>query len=541
VAKVTFSPAQTSVETEPGWTVLDAARKAGIVLESPCNGTGTCGKCRVRLIIPGEDASVLACRTLVKEDSIVEVANEWEKESVRVLEAGASVASTIDPSITKRLAADGRETIVLVDGNAVAHEQGDTTGQLYGVVVDIGTTTLVATLVDLRDGREMGSTSALNPQSLHGQDVLSRIKLASVDEGLFLLYRLFLTETDRMAGELCDRFGVSRKSIYELVYSGNTAMLHLATNTDPSALGRHPYTPALRGGDHLPLPVHGNLGVADCARLYLPPIISGFVGADITSGLLATRLHKRKGVTLFIDIGTNGEMVLADRGRLVASSTAAGPAFEGMNITFGMRAGTGAIETFELGPESELSVGTIGDAPPKGICGSGLLDIVGELVAHGAIDKNGRLVNTLNGALPAALRERLGTKDGRPIFALTDSIYLSQGDVRQVQLAKGAIRTGVEYLLRETGIVPDDVDEVLIAGAFGFHLRERSLLAIGLLPKSFEGKIRFVGNTSKTGGIAFLLNKGYREEMKKVVEAVRTIELADYPDFDRTFVNFLRF
>jgi uncharacterized 2Fe-2S/4Fe-4S cluster protein (DUF4445 family) len=526
---------------EPDWTVLDAARKAGVVLESPCNGTGTCGKCRVRLLTSGAAESVLACQAKVSEDSIVEVVNEWEKESVRVLEAGASAAFGIDPFIRKRLSADGRETAVFAGERLIAREEGDTTRLLYGVVVDIGTTTLVATLVDLRDGREKGSTSALNPQSLHGQDVLSRIKLASRVEGLSLLHRLFLKETGRMIGELCDRSGVSRTHIYEMVYSGNTTMLHLATNTDPSPLGRYPYTPALQGGDHLPLPLHEDLGVPACAGVYLPPVISGFVGADITSGVLATRLHERKGVTLFIDIGTNGEMILADRGSLIASSTAAGPAFEGMNITFGMRAGTGAIESFEAGSESGLSVGTIGDIEPKGICGSGLLDIVGELVAHGAIDKNGRLVNTLNGALPAALRERLGTKDGKPIFRLTDSIYLSQGDVRQVQLAKGAIRTGVEYLLREAGILPDDVDEVLIAGAFGFHLREKNLLAIGLLPRPLEGKIRFVGNTSKTGGVAFLLNKGFREEMKRVVEAVRTIELADYPDFDRTFVNFMRF
>jgi uncharacterized 2Fe-2S/4Fe-4S cluster protein (DUF4445 family) len=543
VARVTFLPASISIDTEPGWTVLDAARKAGVIVESPCNGSGTCGKCRVRLVTPDTEESVLACETRVRVDSLVEIKSEWKEESLRVLEAGANLSTGVDPFVTKRLSADTRETLVLAGDEVIAREGGDTRDRLFGVVIDIGTTTLVATLVDLSRGKEVASTSALNPQSLHGQDVLSRIKLASKGEGLSLLFGQFQSETDRMIDELSVRSGIDKKSIYEIVYSGNTAMLHLATNTDPSPLGRYPYTPALRGGDRLPLPVRAGSGVADCAALYLPPVISGFVGADITSGILATRLHERKGVALFIDIGTNGEMVLADRGRLTASSTAAGPAFEGMNVTCGMRAGVGAMESFEVDEGGGLSMGTIGGGEPKGICGSGLLYIVGELVRNGAVDRNGRLGNgnNGNGSLPAALKERLGKKDGKPVFALSDRVYLSQGDVRQVQLAKGAVRTGIEYLLRDAGVRPSEVDEVLIAGAFGFHLRERSLLAIGLLPDQFEGKIEFVGNTSKTGGIAFLLNKTYRVEMKKVVEAVRTIELADYPDFDRTFVDFLRF
>jgi uncharacterized 2Fe-2S/4Fe-4S cluster protein (DUF4445 family) len=545
VARVTFLPENISVEVRPESTILDAAREAGIALEAPCNGTGKCGKCRVVLL--GQNAAggekdgntVLACQTQVGEGRAVELTGEWGKESIRVLEAGASAAGEIDPFVTKKLFTDGRETAVLGGGRVLAREEGDTTGFLYGVVVDIGTTTLVATLVDLKTGKEVVSTSALNPQSLHAHDVLSRIKLASDSAGLALLYGLFLSETDRMIGELTDRSGVERSHIYEVVYSGNTTMLHLATSTDPSPLGRYPYTPVLRGGDYLPVP-QGGLHVADGAGLYLPPVISGFVGADIVSGVLATRLHERKGTTLFIDIGTNGEMVIAGGGRLVASSTAAGPAFEGMNITFGMRAGDGAIESFEA-KEGGLVVGTIGQAAPKGICGSGLVDIVGELVAHGVIDRNGRIAAGGNGSIPGVFKERLGLKDGKPVFFLSDSVYLSQGDVRQVQLAKGAIRTGVEYLLRDAGAGPGDVDAVLIAGAFGYHLKEKNLLALGLLPGEFRGKVSFVGNTSKTGGVAFLLNKGYRAEMEGVARAVRTIELADYEDFDRTFVNFLRF
>ncbi|MGD0229206.1 MAG: ASKHA domain-containing protein [Syntrophorhabdales bacterium] len=556
--KVTFLPSKVFAELPPGGTILDAARKAGIVVEAPCNGTGKCGKCKVTLpgahpgvtilgrygLTPEEEGAgiVLACQTQVLEgDVLVELTGGQTEESVRVLETGTSIATEINPFVRKEFSLPRQETTVYGGPRVIAVEEGDTTDALYGVVIDIGTTTLVATLVDVTSGREIESASALNPQSLHGQDVLSRIKLASGKEGLALLYGLITAEIDHMIEDLTARTGVSRRHIYELVYSGNTCMLHLATNTDPSPLGRYPYTPNLRGGNRLLIKGDGVFRIADCASIYLPPIISGFIGADITSGVLATRLHERKGITLFIDIGTNGEMVIADNGRLVASSTAAGPAFEGMNITFGMRAGSGAIESFEVNGSNDPLIGIIGQSAAKGICGSGLLDVVGELVTHRLIDGSGRLGRTDHGASQSPLRERLVLVGGKPVFHLTDAVYLSQNDIRQVQLAKGAIRTGIEYLLRATGVSPAEVNEVLIAGAFGYHLREKNLLAIGLLPEAFRGKISFVGNTSRTGGVAFLLNKAYREGIERVTKTVETIELANYKDFDRTFVNFLRF
>ncbi|OPY66138.1 MAG: Phenol hydroxylase P5 protein [Syntrophorhabdaceae bacterium PtaU1.Bin034] len=553
----TFLPGNHTAEIEAGSTLLEAARKAGAVVESPCNGTGKCGKCKVRLkdhasvmgiadqrgVSDDEKRSgiVLACQTRVNGDTVVELLRAKQQESVRVLEKGASASITINPFIKKEFLAKEQRTAVHAGAYLLGLEKGDTRRKNYGAVVDIGTTTLVATLVDLNEGREIASASSLNPQSLHGQDVLSRIKLASTKDGLSLLYGLFVAETNRLIGELTEKSGIGRKNIYELVYSGNTCMLHLATNTDPSALGRYPYTPALWGSDYLAASHHPGLHIADFGIIYLPPVISGFVGADITSGVLATRLHEKKGITLFIDIGTNGEMVIAKNGRLTASSTAAGPAFEGMNITFGMRAGNGAIESFEVDASGSMHMGTIGDIRPTGICGSGLLDVVAALVVCGAIDKNGRLVNLNHGALPRPVAARLFKEQGKLRFSLSETVYLSQGDIRQVQLAKGAIRTGIEFLLRHVGVGPSAVDEILIAGAFGYHLREKNLIAIGLLPPEFEGKIKFVGNTSRTGAIAFLLNESYRGEIEEVVKHIETIELANYEDFDRTFVNFLRF
>jgi len=557
MAKATFLPDGITAECEAGQTILEAARIAGVVIESPCNGTGTCGKCKVRLkdhasaagieeqsgLSEDEKGSgiVLACRTRLYGDAIVEMLHQAERESMRVLEKGASALIEHNPFIKKEFLPGQQRTAVHAGAYLLGMERGDTRGSAYGVVVDIGTTTLVATLVDLNDGREVASASGLNPQSIHGQDVLSRIKLASTKEGLSLLYRLFVTEADRLIGELTEDAGIGRKNIYEVVYSGNTCMLHLATRTDPSGLGRYPYTPALSGSDYLSASDHPGLHIAAFGIIYLPPIISGFVGADIASGVLATRLHEKKGVTLFIDIGTNGEMVIAKDGRLTASSTAAGPAFEGMNIACGMRAANGAIESFEVDGSGSVRIKTIGDAQPAGICGSGLLDVTAQLVVGGVIDKSGRLVNRNHGAVPRSLQERLVQTQGKLGFALSEAVYLSQGDIRQVQLAKGAIRTGIEFLLRHLAAGPSAVDRVLIAGAFGYHLREKNLIAIGLLPADFEGKIEFVGNTSRTGGIAFLLNQSYGGEIEKVVRHIETIELANYKDFDRTFVNFLRF
>jgi uncharacterized 2Fe-2S/4Fe-4S cluster protein (DUF4445 family) len=242
-------------------------------------------------------------------------------------------------------------------------------------------------------------------------------------------------------------------------------------------------------------------------------------------------------VTLFVDIGTNGEMVLAVDGGLAATSTAAGPAFEGMNITFGMRAARGAIEGFMV-EEDNIVVKTIGNADPQGLCGSGLLDLVGELAYTGVLGSSGRFVKHHPDPL---LEERLEAVDGKTIFRVAGPVLLTQKDVRQVQLAKGAVRAGIELLLKSEGLNSADVDRVLIAGSFGYHLRTRSLVNLGLLPPKFTDRVEFVGNTSKTGGRAFLLNASLRSQMSELAAGVTIVELANDPAFERTFVAALAF
>lgn len=553
MAQVYFKQANLGVNIQNGSNLLDAARLAGMVIESPCNGSGTCGKCLVK-IAPGslsqlvqktgkefstEKGFVLACQSQVIGDVTVDFIPGFKNKDLKILNDGQSMAKEQDHFITKKYNRKLHSTVIYAGGKLLGSEPGNTVSKNYGIVVDIGTTTLVVTLVDIIAGKELLSDSALNPQAVYAHDVLSRIQFATENSGLVLLYQGLIQEINRLITQVTKKARIAKKHLYEVVFSGNTCMLHLAVNKNPATLGKYPYQSQIEGGMLLKS-VDYNLDIAEFGVVYLPPIISSFVGADITSGILACQLHNQQGTVLFVDIGTNGEMVLAINGRLIASSTAAGPAFEGMNITHGMRAGKGAIDSFEIHNHG-LTITTIGDAEPIGICGSGLLDIVAELVTYGIIDKKGKLKDAGSTDLPHFIKERLVLIDGKTVFQLSEKVWLSQKDIRQVQLAKGAIRSGIEFLLGGAQISAEDVERILIAGSFGYHVRVKSLIQLGLLPEEFSNKIQMVGNTSKSGGQAFLLNKSYRSEMKEIVKRVEVIDLAAYQDFDRVFVNCLGF
>jgi len=558
MAKVTFPEAELSVEVPPGTTLLEAARLAGVIIEAPCNGAGSCGKCLVQVEpaalpnllqkgrhrLPETDAArglVLSCEAEVVGDLIVRTIQREQHQTLRIISSGVGRPLARSPFIAKSFDATRDVTRVMGGGDELALESGNTTHALLGVVVDIGTTTLSASLVDLLSGRELACAGALNPQSHHAQDVLSRIRFAASEEGLRTMHAALIEEIRRLIGSLTSEAGIGTERIYELVFSGNTCMLHLATAENPASLGKFPYHSRLSGNEHRPAESLG-LPAAPGALVYLPPVISAFVGPDITSGLLATSLASLPGGTLLVDIGTNGEMVIGNNGRLFATSTAAGPAFEGMNIGCGMRASAGAIESFSIGDQGTVTLKTIGDQEAVGICGSGLMDIVAQLFASGVVSASGRFCAPSEEAtLAPGLRGRLVRQDGKPLFRITEKVSVSQKDLRQVQLAKGAIRAGIEFLLGKVGLGAGSVDRVLIAGSFGYHLQAESLLTIGLLPPEFAGKIEFVGNTSQSGGEAFLLNEAARTEMAEVVTAIEVVDLASFPDFDRCFVQCLGF
>jgi len=552
-----FLPANRSVTVPRRTTILAAARLAGVAIESPCNGAVVCNKCAVHLAadslhrVEQKGAHqlskrlqlagfVLSCAAEVTGDIVVDVPEGQSDRELKITSHGDSVAVALAPHITKSYAAERDVTTVYGGSDPLFEEEGDTSADSFGVVVDIGTTTLVVSLVDLTLGVELGTASALNPQSRHAQDVLSRIKMAADEHGMAELHDGVIGEINRLIREVSERAGVRRERIYEVVLSGNTCMLHLAAGVNPAALGKYPYTPTLPCAGYLDATATG-IDIARGGLVYLPPIISAYVGADISAGLQAVRLHEERASVLFVDIGTNGEMALAHQGSLWATSTAAGPAFEGMNIGFGMRAGEGAIERFSFLKDGSVKMKTIGGIEAVGICGSGLMDIVAELVSHGVLATTGKFVSPETPGLLPAIAERLVQRDGKLVFLLTPKVWLSQKDVRQVQLAKGAIRAGVEFLLRQAGVAASSLDKVLIAGSFGFHLTARSLTTIGLLPAEIAGNIEFVGNTAKSGGEAFLLNRDSRREMAELVPRITVVELANCPDFDRVFVKCLSF
>ena len=576
-----------SVHAEEGASVLEAARLAGVDIETPCGGEGNCGKCGVSVAASGE--TVLACRTKARDGDVYLVPDyEAGNKSLRILSERLSFEYGKEPFITKKYE-DGK-TYIYGGGRLLGSEEGDSTDALYGLAVDIGTTTMVAELIDIRKAETLAAESALNPQTKYAQDVIGRIHFAGKENGLAALYGDFVDVLNGLIAALTGKAGIESRHIYEAVYSGNTTMLHLACNIDPSSMGPYPYTPQITGGLHVR---DEAVNISPFAQIYLPPVISAWVGADITSGILATELERKNGVTLFVDIGTNGEMVLAKDGRLAATSTAAGPAFEGMNIACGMRASAGAVEAFSIGEDGEVSFRLIAGQPapdirsavasrtplhtcyrgadeepaggrsavaypeagfrdvaaertfgagwPAGICGSGLIDIAGELVRTGVINRRGRLAAPKDGAGAEKLAARVRLEDEKPAFFITDKVYIGQKDVRQIQLAKSAIRCGIELLLARFGNNAADVDRVIIAGSFGYHLNEKSLINIGLLPPQFAGKVSFAGNTSLGGAAALLVSAPLRERIKETAASVEKVELAMDAGFEPAFIEYMSF
>ncbi len=555
MSRVTFLPERIEIDVPSGTTILAAARLAGVLIEAPCNGAGHCGKCAV-LVAPEDLAHItlppgshlpperesagwlLACHAQLQGDVTVQVPLRSES-GLRIITSGEKRRSVaLSPWISKRFAPELHQTFVSAGERLLTVEQGNSAADLCGIVVDIGTTTLVVALVDLVSGKELASASALNPQSLHAQDVLSRIRFCAEPGGLAQLQGELMAELNRLIGEITAYAGVSRSWLYEAVFSGNTCMLHLAAGVDPAPLGKYPFIPTLTGGNHLEAAEIG-LAISPKGVVYLPPVISAYVGADITAGILAAELEELSGITLFIDIGTNGEMILAHDGLLAATSTAAGPAFEGMNISHGMRASVGAIEGVRITGAGEVELEVIGKVEATGICGSGLMDLVAELVRNGIVGSTGKF--TPAERLPEPLAGRISKENGSTQFRVTDNVFLTQKDLRQVQLAKGAIRAGIDILLDERGVTAFEVDRVFIAGSFGFHLREESLLILGLLPPESAGKVTFLGNSSQAGGELLLLSDRLRVELEALTPHVARVELTGRADFDRVFMKAMGF
>ncbi|MFZ5829086.1 MAG: ASKHA domain-containing protein [Planctomycetota bacterium] len=611
---VVFQPAGRKVFVLPGTPLVEAAAAAGAALEMPCGGGGVCGKCRLQVVAgaapptPNEErvftpAELAAGWRLVCQVHVAEPVTAVVPETSRTGRIHQILASTdvstaaprvVDPPVLKKyvelapprrgddqpdlvrlaralnveaaalemdlslaraigdtLRSYGyRGTAVCAGNRLLAFEPGDTSAEAFAVAVDIGTTTLVASLLDLNSGAEVGIAARMNPQTQFGDDVLARIALAVSDaDGLGQLQQAVLEAVSGMVDELCRHAGTSPSRIYEATFSGNTTMQHLVCGITPTGLATVPFVSVAGPGMAVSAAELGLL-IHPRARAYVLPVIGGFVGGDTVAGIASTPLMDTPGPSLLVDIGTNGEIVLWARGRLLAASTAAGPAFEGARISQGMRGSSGAIEKVSF-EDGRLRTNVIGNVPPVGICGSGLIDAAAELLRHGLLAPQGRLLppEQLPEGTPADLRRRIldGQQPAVMLAAADETsvgapILLTQRDLRELQLASGAIQAGIRLLLTELEVHAGELEAVYLAGGFGNFIRRKNAQRIGLLPPEVErSRIRYQGNTSLAGARLAALSCAARTCMEHIARQAEHVDLSTLPGFQDAFADAMLF
>jgi uncharacterized 2Fe-2S/4Fe-4S cluster protein (DUF4445 family) len=586
--------------------LFDAASWNGIAIDSTCGGHGTCRKCKVQVIegvapITNLDTRAfsteelrsgwrLACRVEVATDLRVEVPELVTRPKAATVGVGRKVilrpavqkryVELAEPSLSDQVpdlerlfaalddlelkvelavlrdlgrtlrASDFKVTAVVVDDVLIAVEPGDTTSRIFAIAFDLGTTTVVATLLDLSTGMPVAVQSMLNKQQPFGADVITRISAIMMDpDALTKLSGLAHEALDELAQAVCVEGGVSPSEVYEVAIAGNATMTHIALGIDPEPLGVAPFIMSTKLFPEV-LAEQVGVRVHERARAVLFPAFGAYVGGDIVAGLLASGMDRDSRMRLFLDIGTNCEVVLGNSDRLVATAAPAGPAFEGAAIRCGMRAAPGAIEVVKMTPD-QLELGVIGDVEAQGLCGSGLVDAVAELVELKLLDATGRFVPDDDAlSLAPGLKGRLTMLGQERVFVLhwkgevgdvAESIYLSQRDVRELQFAKASIATGWRILLEEIGLKVEDLQQVLLAGSFGSYLSPASAIRIGLVPKLPVLRVVSAGNVAGEGAKMALLSMRERAGAMALLDEVEYVELSDRPDFNDRFVDQLAF
>ena len=594
-----------------GKNLMEIMLDAGLFIDNACGGKGLCGKCRVRItegdageagetergILKAEELGQgvrLACLTYPVSDITIELLQKEKKHDV--LASGYMPDFEFEPDIVKvpvtihkptladqtpfenqiieQVGADavaghdgatgyigfdyialsensmlpGEYTAVMHNGKVTALEQGDTTDSLYGVAIDIGTTTVVCSLIDMLTGEELGHASEINAQKFFGLDVLTRItyEIENPEDGREKLQKAIVGSINKMVKSICDEHGLTQDQIYEVTVGANCTMMHMLMGIDARPIGKAPFAPVFARAKDVKAAAIG-LKAAPGARLYCLPSVSAYIGADIVAGAYVCDLRHRGGNVMFIDIGTNGEIVLAADGKLMSCSCAAGPALEGMNISSGMRAAEGAIEDIHIS-EDGIDLKVIGDCEPAGICGSGILTVTKELLRTGIVRKTGAFVKADKFDDDDYRSKYIAVdEDGKRSFRMTEGgdgtepLYITQGDVRQVQLAKGAILSGFMALLKKAGIGMSDLDKVLIAGQFGAHLPAESITGTGILPFEVEDRIEYVGNTSKTGAYMALMSGTVKRQMEELAHDMDYLELGATDNYERLLSECLIF
>lgn len=602
--KVCFKPGDVEVEVDEGATLLDAAQKAGVYINSICGGEGVCGKCKLRLLegnvslLPSayemkewerERGFVLACRAEVKSDVVVEVPKEAKLEGGKIVVSEKTARFAyhtlkhrfpFDPPVRKiylvvddatveapiadyeRLRTAVRVALKkpdlplqagyrvlkklghimrLKDGAVTAVigmrlgvweimdvEPNDTSQKCLGIALDIGTTTLVVHLVDLATGRVLGMDAKYNSQMSYGEDYISRIIYAEQKDAFKMMQDIVVKDVNELIESVCGICGRSVEEVYAVVASGNTAMMHLFLGLDPRRLRREPFAPVANIIPPLRA-VQVGLRVNDRALLYPLPSVAAYVGSDITAGVAAVALNESDDVCLFVDIGTNGEVVVGNKEFMVCCSCSAGPAFEGSGISCGMRATEGAIEAVQiekLNGQFALHIRVIGDDKPRGICGSGLLDAIAQLFCSGILGRNGKFDRNIS-------CKRLSVEDGVAGFAIAESdesadgrrLVLNEIDIANLIRSKAAVYAAIKVLLKDVGLSLDSIKRFFLAGGFGNYINVRSAITIGMLPDIDPEKVVFAGNTSVMGARMALCSVAAYDLIHEIAHKMTYIDL----------------
>ncbi len=601
--KVKFLPDEKHVYVIKGTSVFEAANRAGILITAPCGGEGKCGKCRIKVLkgtlsepTGREDAVLhpeeikkgfrLSCQADIQGECELETPASSRMEAGDILVSGRLRSVKLEPGLMKKFfriekpslgdhisysglirqktGCTGASVKVIRDipgtvldnprgltavcrgGRLTAIEKGDTSGDLYGVALDLGTTTLAASLIDLSTGRELGVSSRLNPQGSFGDDLITRVNFAARSRAnLAKISGTVISALNEMIEELANGAGIRSAHIYKLAVAGNTAMQHIFCRVNPASLGELPFIPAVREPVRMTAEESG-INISPGGEVYVFPTIGGFVGGDAVSAILASGMASSKKIRILVDIGTNGEIIAGGSGRLLCASAAAGPAFESARISMGMIASAGAIEKVVINEVVHINV--IGNTGAEGICGSGLIDAAAQMAGAGLIDPSGRLVNSeeLHESAPEELKKRIVSMNGETAFTLSGEdnhrkICITQRDIRELQLAKSAIYSGIRILKQTLGVKIEDVEEILIAGAFGNFIRRSNAKRIGLIPDIPSHKIKFIGNASSSGAKLLLLSKEIEKEAERIADAAEHVELASSGAFQQEFAENMLF
>lgn len=510
---------QFTLDAHDGENLLDIFQKNGRFVLAPCGGKKNCRKCEVNIAGRGIE---LACDFAVNEDIQVAIPDSrkfviLEKLNPHVRQVKASSGFAVVDFGVQQIVSYKDKTIAMLP------KSNDYKKRIYGVAVDIGTTTVVMYLIDLLSGEDVGVTSFINPQATYGADVISRIQYCMENDGaLSLMQDVIIEQLNHGITRLCAEAKVERDDIFAVSFVGNTVMLHLLLATDPTSIAHAPFTPVFTEAKILKS-ADISLNINKHARIHVLPSVAGYVGADIVAGVAATDMADSEKFSLYIDIGTNGEIALGNRDKIFSCATAAGPAFEGARIQCGVGGIEGAISGYADGTYQ-----TIGDKKPVGICGSGLIDIIGDLIRLGTIGIMGMAGE------PVVIAPQIET-------VLDHDIVITPKDVSEVQLAKSAIYTGIKIMMKEAGITFDQIDKLYLAGGFGNYINVKNAIQIGMLPAELHSKIIPIGNNAGTGAQLALKSVDFEREVQKVIDKSQYIELSGRPDFNDEFVNAMMF